>query len=630
VRVPKPTVRRTLGLILTLVGSWAAMVNPAAAQRRPAAEILPEETLIYFRIADMKEFLEIAGDSSMGRMMSDPEVAPLVDNLWGMATDEFEQVRDQVGLSLDELAQLPQGEVCFALVRNKNAGDLPFSPVLLIDVGDSADLAEVLQGKGEAMLEERGTNREEEDYDGTQLKIINPNFPDERMVYFVRDNTYGFTNDPEIAKSILTRWNVAPNNRDDVFSNNRKFVTIMNRCRGTSDARPDMTFFIDPYGIFQATQTGVQGAVVLALSKSLGFDGFLGIGGSVITGVEGYESISHMHVLLANPRAGAVKMLAMQDGPIEPPSFVPADAINYITVNWDVESTYETFEELYNKTSQSETALADAVAQLDERLGVSLREDIIGNLTGRLHYIQWSVPPSRLNSQATIFAFEVKDSEAAEETIAKTIETREMTDRMTEDRHEGATIRIFPTGGRGNRVRVGVGSDGVTREFERIEDEEPAQEEEDPFERQNLRRPTPCMVVYDNHLIISDSIEAVKELLSTGAGRKDSLASNPEFQEMMQEIERQIGGPQAGAMIFSDPEKALKNFYDLAQDGRNRDRLREAGGENRFARRLDEILEETPLPPFEVLAKYMTAGGGVMTNDETGFHYFTFQRRAGE
>ncbi len=46
---------------------------------------------------------------------------------------------------------------------------------------------------------------------------------------------------------------------------------------------------------------------------------------------------------------------------------------------------------------------------------------------------------------------------------------------------------------------------------------------------------------------------------------------------------------------------------------------------NDFFRRIHEALKKHPLPPFAVIAKYFAPSGGMITQDETGFHYQAFQ-----
>ncbi len=596
--------------LLLVVGVVFAWSGTAAAQRRPAPELLPDETVVYIRIPDIQDFATKWQETGIGQMLRDEEVQPFAETMYDFAAEEFEQLRDQIGLSLDEVMELPQGELCFALVETKDS-DVPLSAILLVDVGESVDLAKVAEEAGEAFLLDQGVEQELEDVGETSLKVINANNPEERLVYFERDGTYGISNNPELVKEVLLRWNLKPTNRDKVFSNNRKFVTIMNRCRGTSDARPDIVYFVDPIGIFQATQSGAGGAIAMAFARSIGVTGLLGVGGSVMMDVEDFDSMAHMHVYLASPREGVMKMMAMKSGEIAPPSFVPADAVTYMTLNWDIPKTFDAFEELYNKINQNDSeALSLAIEDnINENIGVDFVEDILGNMAGRLVYMTYMVPPARINSQSTLVGLQLVDPDAAQETM-ETMFEQENWPELKEKKVRGVTIYQLP--GPGARRR------------QRQNQEEDEFDGRDPFESGNLRRPEPGFAFIDDYLVISDSMETIEHAIQTSDGRFDGLETEEEFGGILEEVERQIGSARAGMLLYSRPHEVLRNFYDLGSDKENRQRLRDAGENQPFLGRLSDRIDGAEIPSFEALEKYMSSAGGVMTADESGFHYFTF------
>ena len=53
--------------------------------------------------------------------------------LYGSAAQAFTQVQEELGLSLDELLGIPQGEVCLALVGREEG---PPAVILIMDVGE--------------------------------------------------------------------------------------------------------------------------------------------------------------------------------------------------------------------------------------------------------------------------------------------------------------------------------------------------------------------------------------------------------------------------------------------------------------------------------------------------------------
>ena len=82
-------------------------------------------------------------------------------------------------------------------------------------------------------------------------------------------------------------------------------------------------------------------------------------------------------------------------------------------------------------------------------------------------------------------------------------------------------------------------------------------------------------------------------------------------------------------MIFARPEESLRNLYEMAAGDDAKRQLEKQSEDNEFFKRLNEVLKAHPLPPFAVIAKYLAPSGGLVTSDETGFHYqaFTLKRK---
>src|SRR3954471_10665799 len=117
-----------------------AFAQSANAQRPTAPQILPNYTLAVVRIADVPLLSERFQQTAMGRVGQDPQMQPLVGQVYKAAQDAFKPIENAVGLPLSQLLKLPQGEVCAAFV---GPPDLDQSPgfVLVVDTKD-----EVAQG----------------------------------------------------------------------------------------------------------------------------------------------------------------------------------------------------------------------------------------------------------------------------------------------------------------------------------------------------------------------------------------------------------------------------------------------------------------------------------------------------
>ena len=71
---------------------------------------------------------------------------------------------------------------------------------------------------------------------------------------------------------------------------------------------------------------------------------------------------------------------------------------------------------------------------INERIKMDLKEDVLAHLSGRVTYAEWISPPLALNSQVQIFAMELSDADAFEksfESIIKTLPVEIMTMKKT-------------------------------------------------------------------------------------------------------------------------------------------------------------------------------------------------------
>ncbi len=109
-----------LASICLMSVSVSAQTDPA---ERPATEdLLPETTVAFVQIDNIREFMDKMAQSPAGQMLQDENVAPLVEDLWGQAQSAYAEFEDEIGVSLEDLQSFPAGEITFAVIapRRKN------------------------------------------------------------------------------------------------------------------------------------------------------------------------------------------------------------------------------------------------------------------------------------------------------------------------------------------------------------------------------------------------------------------------------------------------------------------------------------------------------------------------------
>ena len=572
--------------------SWQA----AHAERPTAPHLLPESTLAYVRVASVPEVVEKFRETAMGKITTDPQVSPLISDLYASALRAFEQIEDRVGIPLDELLTIPQGELCVALVAPEEGRP---EVMALLDVGDHLPAAELIIERGEEALAKQGGEWSTERVGDTELVIYQlPGDRQRRVARFERDGTIVLSSNETLAKQLLSVWD----GKDDVrtLADNRRFTTIMKRSVGFRDEQPQITFYADPLTLIRrATRGDFSAQAGLSIATGLGLDGLKGIGGSMILASEEFDSILHAHVLLEVPRDGVLKMIALKSGDITPEPWVPKDAASYMTMNWEVEKTYKELVRMYDMFRGEEAWSEQVFSEVKESLDIDLEKDLIEALDGRATHVSWMERPARINSQAHLVAFKLED----------VAQTQRVLDRLT-TRFEAVATPATYGGTSYHRIRFG----GRRRGNEN-------------FDEELARRPTPCVAIIGDYLMLTDSEKFLQQVIVTKSDSSLSLANELDYKLIANKIERQLGETKAGMIQFNRPEEGMRLLYELATAQSMQNRLANQAENNPFFRALNDAVTKNPLPPFAVIAQYLAPGGAIVTDDETGLHYMAFGLR---
>jgi hypothetical protein len=584
---------RRLGCVWVALGCWLLAAN-AWADRPTAPYLLPESTLAYARIGDVPTLLERIKETSLGRMASDKDMQPLVEQLYGSAQNAWTQIEDRVGLPLNELLQVPQGEVCLAFVA---IPDQQPGVVLIFDIKDQAERAEKLLAKGEELLADRGVTKASDEIAGQQVSIYTG--PDGNGICrFEREGTLVVSTSRELTRLVVLAWD---GKAEKTLVDNAKFTSIMSRCGGAVDDPPQITFFVDPVETFRMLARGSSAAITLALLPVLGLDGVLGVGGSITLASGEFDRIQHIHLLLENPRAGVVQLLAMKSADTTPEPWVPHDVVSYMTINWDFQYTFDQGAVLYNSLMDEGALQAEVQRNVSERLGADFEKEILPALEGRVTLVNWVERPVKINTIANLIGIRLKDPAAFQPTLEKILARFE--DRVEMKSFGGQTYWTI---------------DAPEPRFQRNLSE---------IDREALAPPDPCVAILGNYLLITDRASALIEAVKTAAEPELSLAGELDYKLIASKIKRQVGGDAPGFVQFNRPEEGMRFWYDLATADDTRGRMERRAKNSVLFRDLDQALTDNPLPPFSVLRRYLAPGGGMMVNDETGLHYMSFTLR---
>ncbi len=598
--------------------AWAVVLGgllaaPALAERPSAMKLFPEETLLLVRTPNAGELFERVRDTATGRMVRDPRVAPLVERLYGTAGDLYaKELAEKLGVSWDELQNLPRAEVAFAIVARRD-----FKPafVLLIDQGETPTVAKTLLDNGLARFQEQGGQTTTEKIEGVDVTVVRPGEDQERAVgFFEKENTIVASSDPQLLAEVLRHWNGAEGGAtaaesaaeesasDDApqysgrpLAENQKFITILRHCRREHDPPPNMIIYADPIGLIREFNRNNTGAnVMMATFPALGIDGLAGVGSTMTYAAGRYDSLAHLHVLLDNPRAGVMQVLAFEPVDTTPEPWVYADVENYITWKWNVRRSFDVIRSLIDRFQYDGRTDKFVASQINEKFGVDFEREILDNLDGRFIWLTAYEEPAHLRGGKSTLAVKVVDQEAAEKTLQRFVDKypERLEKRTFGDTTYYASVIEWP---------------------EQLRDDPPA---------------TPFAAVAHGYLFIGSSCQLFERALAAADGTVDRLADSPAYQQLAAEVLQEAPGVTPAVWAFNRPEQTLRHWYDLLQTDKTRDYLNEQAEKNPFFAALAESLRANELPPFDVLAEYLTPGVGILYDTDTGFHGISFSVRS--
>ncbi len=91
-------------------------------------------------------------ETAAGQLLRDEQVRPLYEHMYSSLTPVFEQIEQQVGMTVEELLAIPEGELAIAFV---SLPDAPLALVVLLDTGQRQKMDGLLE-RGDAALREAG------------------------------------------------------------------------------------------------------------------------------------------------------------------------------------------------------------------------------------------------------------------------------------------------------------------------------------------------------------------------------------------------------------------------------------------------------------------------------------------
>lgn len=564
-------VSRRLSLVAAAVWCTAAAVT--AADLAPTDALLSPNVLVYFSISDCTQFHEKFAETGFGQMVNDASMAEVRAEVMKKFEELSKDAEQDIGMPLSDLLAIPTGEAAFAVLQPPGE---KLGLMLFLDVGEHQDLLDTLLGKAEAQIEQEGRlTKSTDEFEGTEITIwtnenAGPREPFNALAYAVKDSMFMVGTSVKLLEDALVRWD---GKHDRTFAKSPTYKYIVDRCDLHGAEEADLTFFIDPLGLFKAgmaaagPEVGMQGAMVMGFLPVLGLDKLKGFGGLSVMATEDYDTLSQSVIYVDQPVTGVLRAMVCPPADMTPPAFIPEGTSNLSGMNWDVPGAYAAVEQVYDFFTSPGTfgKMMDDAARHPGGPGLHPKDDFINLLSGKIYMIQ---------------EFEAGDSQPRQEIC------------MLLGLKDEARMRESIT-----KITQMDGVDLSVRDFEGVK----IYEAENPPAGQPY---SPALAVAKGYLMFAMNVEVLEGMLRQGSGK---LADSKDYALVAEEFPDAVS-----TFSFQRQDQMIEALYGMIKQG--------LANEEEFNVEL--------LPDFEAIRKYFGVAGSFAVPDEKGvfMESFSFQR----
>lgn len=586
------------GLSLVPAQGWAAT---------PPDKILPESTIALLKINNAAALRESFRQSQFGQLWADPGMKAWRDDLSARLDDAGKSLKKRIGVTYQELLELPQGPACIAVIRRDDP-ELPFSVVILADAGKNTSKMNEVFTRATKQGEESGSKVATETFKGATLYVIQPppdkekkepakgkkdDRPEPPVVWTHQGSQFFLGSDVDAVKDLVAH----ADGRTDPVAGVESYVQAQKKLG--SDAQ--VGWFIDVAKVLKMVVQGnpaakgnpAQAQQAEALIQLTGLQGLKAAAGSFMLNAGNYDSVTKTIILAPGPAQGLLKMMTLPKVNLRPESWVPASVASYQTWSWDLDNAYTALNDLVNAIQPGMLQVMEQQLAGPNGQPLSFQKDIFGPLGDRFTLISDFKKPVTEDSQRMLLAVALEDSAAFQNTLNKLIAMSGGAPKKRE--FQGTTIYDFtlpdlpnnPGGGNANAPQ--------------------------------FKGPI-SVAVAKNTVFVSREPTMLEQVLRGGG---PGLADSAAFQAVAKEVPGNVS-----TFSYVRPEEQARLSYDMVKSGQFEKALQNAavaGGPD-FGD-IGKMIDKDKLPDFSIFAKYLSQGGGYGVQEDDGLTFTSFTLR---
>jgi hypothetical protein len=579
---------------LGLIGLTGLPAHTACAAA-PPERALPDNTILFIKINDVKTFGDSFRNSQYGQLWRDPALKEFREELSQRLEEGAKSIKQRIGLSVKELLEIPQGSLAIAGI-GRDDPNLPVALMVIADAGENQKkLADVLMRAAKA-----GAKVSTESFSGLTLHLVVPpkadgdkddkekdpakkTPPRPPLVWTNAGSLFFIGSDLEVIKDVAAHRE----GRDSSLATSETF----NKTQAKIDPKSAQAiWYLDIAKVVKlainanAAGQQAQAQQMDVMANELGAYGLKSVGGSFTLGAGKYDSFTKTFFNAPGPLTGLLKIFSLPPIALRPEAWVPATVASYQTVSFDLDNAYEAINDLVNKFQPGMINLLEQ--QLVGPNGgqpLSFKNDVFGPLGDRITLIGDFKKPITVDSQRMLGAIALEDPKAFQNTFTSILQ---IAGAAPEKRQfQGTTIYDFavnlPNAPQGNGA--------------------PA-----------LKGPISVAIAKDTLFLTTDTT-LLEQILRPGS---PSLVDSTSYQSIAKEFPEKMSG-----MSYWRPDESAKLTYDMVKNGTfakavDQGMATRPGGRDMPS--LSKLIPVEKLPDFSVLSKYLSLGGSSSLMDEDG------------
>ncbi len=598
------TAKRAI-LRLALVGwlglsGFSGLTAKFAQAATPPERVLPDSTVFLLKVTDVNVLRESFRQSQYGQLWNDPALKEFREDLRGKLKDASNTLKDKIGVTLQELFDIPQGTLAIAAVQQDDP-KLPVAVAIIADAGkNSARMSEVLD-RSTKQAADAGAKVGTEAFGGGTIHIIQPAPPKEKneeeakaetprppLVWGSSGTSFFIGSNVALVKDMISH---ADGRSSGALATVDSFAKTQAK---TGAGAAQILWFLDVSKLIKmVTKASAKGNEAQAqqvefLVNELGLNGLKSVGGTLALSAGSYNSLTKTFFNAPSPVQGLLKVFSLPPVSLRPEPWVPASVASYQSLSWDLDNAYNSINDLVNKFQPGMLqVLEQQLAGPEGGQPLSFQKDIFGPLGDRITMISDFKKPIKEDSQRLLVGVALEDAKAFQGTLSRIIEMAGAAPKKRE--FQGTTIYDFdvpmpnlPNNPGGPNIQA------------------------------TIKGPISLAVAKDTLFLTTDTT-LLEQILRPGIV---PLADSPTYQTVAKEMPEKVSGT-----TFVRPDEQARLSYDMIKSGQFEKALLRgmaAGRGGQAPPELPKFIDSNKLPEFSVFAKYLTLGGSYSVADEDG------------